>query len=258
MLSDGIFAVAMTLLVLDLRVPVLPPDVTSAALFNALLQLWPKFGALLSASFFLVQNWYIHRRVFHSISKVNYRVSYLNIILLMINCVLPFTTSLVSEHPTVRIAAAVYISNMIMTPLAIYSMLLEARKGGWLKADLSPDFMKWFRKRHAFIVGAYLVAFPIAYVSAEVSVFWICVIKCSRPCRRSYVNGKSTEAEARRWRTQTRTGLKRRRAGMDSFEAGQPRRWSLSRRKRRKDLRGTARRRKSAAYPRPANSQGGE
>jgi len=172
-LSDGIFAVAMTLLVLDLKVPDLPHDASSAALFNALLQLWPKFGAFVISFLFLARNWYIHRLIFHSVAKVDYRFSYLNIILLMINCVLPFTTALVSEYPHARVAAAAYIGNMILTPVVIYSMLFEARKGGLLKEDLSPQFMSWFRKRHAFIIGVYLVAFPIAYVSAEISVFWI-------------------------------------------------------------------------------------
>lgn len=172
-LSDGIFAVAMTLLVLDLKVPDLPHDASSIALFSALLQLWPKFGAFVISFLFLARNWYIHRLVFHSVAKVDYRLSYLNIILLMINCVLPFTTALVSEYPRARVAAAVYVGNMILTPIVIYFMLFEARKGGLLKADLSPQFLTWFRRRHAFIIAVYLVAFPIAYVSAEISVLWI-------------------------------------------------------------------------------------
>jgi uncharacterized membrane protein len=172
-LSDGIFAVAMTLLVLDLKVPDLPHDASSLALLNALLKLWPKFGAFIISFLFLARNWYIHRLILHSVSKVDYRFSYLNILLLMINCVLPFTTALVSEYPHAGVAAAAYIGNMLLTPVVIYGMLMEAQKGGLLKADLSPQFISWFRKRHGVIVAVYLAAFPIIYFSPELSVFWV-------------------------------------------------------------------------------------
>lgn len=173
MLSDGIFAVAMTILVLDLKVPSLPSGATSADLLPALLQLWPKFGAFIISFLFLARNWHIHRLVFHAINKVDYRFSYLNFVLLMINCLLPFTTSLVSEYPHSGVAAAAYIGNMILTPFVIFAMLHEANKGRLLKKDLTPEFVSWFRKRHALIVSVYALAFPIAYFSAELSILWI-------------------------------------------------------------------------------------
>jgi uncharacterized membrane protein len=172
-LSDGIFAVAMTILVLDLKVPSLPHGATSIDLLGPFLELWPKVGAFIISFLFLARNWYIHRLVFHSIGKVDYRFSYLNILLLMINCFLPFTTSLVSEYPHASIAAAAYIGNMILTPFVIFAMLHHAIAFGLVKRDINPEVLRWFRKRHMMIIGVYLVAFPVAYFSAEFSVFWI-------------------------------------------------------------------------------------
>lgn len=172
-LSDGIFAVAMTILVLDLKVPSLPHGATSIDLLGPFMELWPKVGAFIISFLFLARNWYIHRLLFHSIERVDYRFSYLNILLLMINCFLPFTTSLASEYPHVSIAAAAYIGNMILTPFVIFAMLHHAIAFGLMKRDIDPEILKWFRKRHMLIIAIYTIAFPIAYFSAEGSVFWI-------------------------------------------------------------------------------------
>ena len=70
-LSDGIFAVAMTLLVLDIKVPALPHTATSMELFAALVPLWPKVGAFIISFFFLAKTWDVHRLVVHSLERVD-------------------------------------------------------------------------------------------------------------------------------------------------------------------------------------------
>ena len=173
-LSDAIFAVAMTILVLDLKVPTLPHDATSLHLWAALVMLWPKVGAFIISFLFLAKTWDVHRLVFHAVDRVNYTFSVLNLLLLMSCCLLPFSTSLVSEHSHLTIAAWVYIANMISLPTLNYLLWVYATRGQRLaRSDVSPAVVEWFNNNHRVVIAVYSVAFPSAYFSSALSVLWI-------------------------------------------------------------------------------------
>ena len=173
-LSDAIFAVAMTILVLDLKVPTLPHDATSHHLWAALLTLWPKVGAFIISFLFLAKTWDVHRMIFHAVDRVNYTFSILNLMLLMACCFLPFSTSLVAEHPHLTIAAWIYIANMISLPILNYLLWEYATRGRKLaRPDVSPAVIEWFNNNHRVVIAVYSVAFPIAYFSSALSVLWI-------------------------------------------------------------------------------------
>jgi uncharacterized membrane protein len=173
-LSDAIFAVAMTILVLDLKVPSLPPEATSQHLWLALVTLWPKIGAFIISFLFLAKTWDVHRLIFHAVDRVNYTFSVLNLMLLMSACLLPFTTSLISEHSHLTIAAWVYIANMISLPILNYLLWKYATRARRLaRSDISPAVIEWFNNNHRVVIAVYSVAFPIAYFSSALSVLWI-------------------------------------------------------------------------------------
>jgi uncharacterized membrane protein len=127
-LSDGIFAVAMTILVLDLRLPQLPHDVTSLQMFSALFALWPKVGAFIISFLFLAKTWDVQRLVIHAVERVDYPFVVMNVLLLLVCCFLPFSTSLVAEYPHVSFAAVVYLANMIALPCFNYAMWFHATR----------------------------------------------------------------------------------------------------------------------------------
>ena len=173
-LSDAIFAVAMTILVLDLKVPSLPPEATSHHLWATLVPLWPKIGAFIISFLFLAKTWDVHRLIFHAVDRVNYSFSVLNLMLLMACCLLPFSTSLVSEHSHLTIAAWIYIANMISLPTLNYLLWEYATRGRRLaRTDVSPAVIEWFNNNHRVVIAVYSVAFPIAYFSSALGVLWI-------------------------------------------------------------------------------------
>ena len=174
-LSDGIFAVAMTILVLDIKLPPdLPSQLTSAELFFALFNLWPKVGAFIVSFFFLAKTWDVQRLVIHSLERVDYTFSIENLFLLLFACGLPFSTSLIAAHPHVSIAAAIYLGNMIALPMLNYAMWYHATRGCRLVSkDINPAVVEWFGRNHQLVIAVYAVAFPIAYFSSELSVLWI-------------------------------------------------------------------------------------
>jgi len=120
--SDGVFAVAITLLVLDLRLPELAAD-TSSDVLAALLGMWPKI--LIFGFTFLVVGmcWLEHHRKFSLLHQIDDRLLWLNLIYLMVLCLVPFGTNVFSEHHN-HFAFAFY--TLIMTFLMLVSTLMSA------------------------------------------------------------------------------------------------------------------------------------
>ena len=177
-LSDSIFAVAMTLLVLDIKLPALPDEITSAHLLAAIFDLWPKMGAFVISFFFLAKTWDVHRLIFHSLERVDYTIFVENLLLLLFACGLPFSSSLIAAHPHASIAAAIYLGNMIALPCLNYAMWDHATRGHRLvRKDFSPTVVEWFNRNHRLVIAVYLVAFPIAYFNSALSVLWIFVFQ---------------------------------------------------------------------------------
>src|SRR5438093_12752659 len=91
--SDGVFAIAATLLVLELRVP---PDTTD--LVGALLRLWPAYAAYLVSFLTIGIIWVNHHTLLEHCKRVDRRFLYLNLMLLIAVGIVPFPTSLVDQY----------------------------------------------------------------------------------------------------------------------------------------------------------------
>src|SRR6476469_4747271 len=116
-LTDGIFAVAMTLLVLDIGVPQISS--TSAVsigtvLLTRLLDLWPKIFSFGISFIILAIYWMAHHRQFYYIKHIDRVLIWINITFLMAICLLPFSTSLLGEYRDQQISIFVYGGNSIM------------------------------------------------------------------------------------------------------------------------------------------------
>lgn len=117
--SDAVMAIAITLLVIDLRVP---EAASVVGLGKALLELWPNIlGYLLS--FFVIGNyWLSHHRLFHPIRRYDNRLRWLSLAFLFFVALLPFSTRLIGFYPMTRTAVAVYSLNVL--PLGFLSHAL--------------------------------------------------------------------------------------------------------------------------------------
>ena len=114
--SDGVLAIAATLLVLDLRVPV--RDTLHTSLGTALSQQWPFYAAYLTSFLVIGIIWVNHHAVFELIGVVDRITLFLNLLLLMSVVAIPFTTALLSEYLTAgagdaSTAALVYSAVML-------------------------------------------------------------------------------------------------------------------------------------------------
>lgn len=121
--SDAVMAIAITLLVIDLR---LPENVQEAGLARALLRLWPSYlGYLLS--FIVIGNyWLSHRRLFRPIRRYDDRLGWLSLMFLFFIALLPFSTRLIGLFPMSRTAFAVYSLNVLPLGFLSYALTRHA------------------------------------------------------------------------------------------------------------------------------------
>src|SRR5579875_2125540 len=110
--SDAIFAIAITLLVLEIRVPDINRHIaTDEMLLKALDELMPKFIGFLLSFFFVGLYWTIHHRMFGYVINYNRKLLTLNLIFLLAVVLMPFSTGFYSE----------YILRLLKVPMIIYS-----------------------------------------------------------------------------------------------------------------------------------------
>ena len=109
--SDGVFAIAITLLVLELKVPHLAGDAEPGALAAALLKQWPSYLAFVTSFFTILIMWANHHAIFNLVHKTDAEFLFANGFLLLLVTVVPFPTALLAEYlikPGAPVAAAVY------------------------------------------------------------------------------------------------------------------------------------------------------
>ena len=122
-LTDGIYAVAMTLLVIDLKLPDRELIHSTSDLINAVVQLAPRFLAWLISFLVLALFWYSHHRSFGYVRRATGRLMALNLVQLAFVSLMPFCSALIGEHVRSLFSQIVYSTNMVV--LAVFSLLVS-------------------------------------------------------------------------------------------------------------------------------------
>jgi uncharacterized membrane protein len=172
--SDGVFAIGMTLLALDLKVPTLPLDSGRWALASALEHEWPAYLAFVTSFFTVLIMWVNHHAMFKVMHRVNARVLFANGFLLMLTTVVPFTTALVAEYlqsAQAPVACAVYTGTFVLISLSYnwlwHTMIVDR---SLMRSGVSEDAIGKLTRNYMLGVPAYLVATAMAFVDVRVSV----------------------------------------------------------------------------------------
>lgn len=133
-LTDGIFAFAMTLLVLTLT---LPDDTqTGMSLSQLLLAQWPKFFNYALSFLLLAAFWIVHHRQFHFIRRTNRGHLWINIGILMFVALVPFTTDVVGDYSHQTLAEIIFSANLLILGLLF---LLNWWYACWHRRLVVPD-----------------------------------------------------------------------------------------------------------------------
>jgi uncharacterized membrane protein len=120
--SDGVFAFAITLLILDIK---LPAHTLKANLGSILISLWPNYMAFLISFFVIGLYWSVHVRLFREITRYDQNLIWLNLLHLLFIVIIPFSTSIISLYLTqlsvIAYAASIACAGYIHTLLRIYA-----------------------------------------------------------------------------------------------------------------------------------------
>ena len=163
-LSDGVFAVAMTLMVLDLRVPATEAVHSEHDLWRALVALFPRLLMYLMSFVTLGIFWVGQQTQLNHLSRSSRSLSWMHIAFLCAVTLMPFSTMLLAEFPRYRLALVVYWINILLLGMVLYLSWVCAMGEGLVKHDIPPEVPVAIKRRIIiaqllYAVGALLCAF---------------------------------------------------------------------------------------------------
>jgi uncharacterized membrane protein len=159
-LSDGVFAFAMTVLVLDLHPPAVQSIHSEGQLGQALLALIPRLVPFLMSFMTLGIFWVGQQTQHDALSHTDRPYTWFHIAFLMAVCLLPFSTSLLAELIAFRTALLVYWANLFLLGLLLLASWYRAKWFGLVRKDARADIDKAFVRR--IVVAQALYGFGAA------------------------------------------------------------------------------------------------
>jgi len=172
--SDGVFAIAITLLVLGIKVPRAYDLGTSGSLGLALIHLWPSYLAFVTSFASILAMWVSHHGIFSLLQRCDHAFLYWNGLLLLFVTFMPFPTALLAEylpHSEAKVAAGLFASTFFAITLAFKGLWHHASKDGRLlvrSADSAE--VKKIAKQYRWGPLLYLMALAVSFLSAGLSV----------------------------------------------------------------------------------------
>ena len=171
-LTDGIFAIAMTLLVLTLGLPEVEKGLTERGLHHLLIEQSDKFFNYGLSFILLAIFWVIHHQQFHFIKRTDRKHLWINIFTLMFIALIPFSTSLVGDYPRDWIAEFFFGFNMFMVGTLLNLNWTYATKGHRLvEASLDRRRIAVGKKRGAVTPLVSLLAMGLSLLHPQLSSY---------------------------------------------------------------------------------------
>ncbi len=174
--SDGVMAIIMTIMVLELQLPELNEIQDAKDFKHHLIELLPHFGAYIFSFIMIGILWTNHHNLFHLLEKTDNYLLGQNLFLLFWMSLIPFVTGLIGANPTLPASTALYGFIMLMTSLTLTFMRAYTLKNELLHTDddgksnqkIEKVFLK--NKAHSNIgSAAYLFSIPMAFVNVYIS-----------------------------------------------------------------------------------------
>jgi uncharacterized membrane protein len=174
--SDAVFAIAITLLVIEIKVPEIhEKPIKEAILLHKLAELIPKFVGFIISFLLIGQYWIVHHRMFSFVINYTDRLIWLNILFLFAIALMPFSTGFYSEYVLRGVVSPVifYTANIALLGFANFLMwryISDPKRK--LTENLTPALSKYFSLR-ALTVPIIFVIFSFTYLYAPTVAFFI-------------------------------------------------------------------------------------
>ncbi|MBE2269500.1 MAG: DUF1211 domain-containing protein [Anaerolinea sp.] len=169
-LADGVFAIVMTLLVFDIRVPV-QEAVDAVGLGPALLTLTPNLISYVISFVILGVFWVGHHNQFFYIRRSDRTLLWINMLFLLFVALVPFSAGLLSRYGSDPVSVIVYNLNLIATGAVLYLHWTYAvRDGHLLGRELDPKVDQLVRRRILTPPTFYLIAIVVSLFNVQIAI----------------------------------------------------------------------------------------
>jgi uncharacterized membrane protein len=168
--SDGVFSIAITLLVLEISVP----DGAGDDLLGAVVDQWPSYLAYLVSFATIGVTWLRHTAITHYLHGTDMVLIRLNLLLLLLVAFLPFPTRLVAEHirdrEAERVAATILGINLLLVTVVVSTMWRYARKRRLVRPDAGDMEVELLTKRLTPSLAGYAVVILVGLALPALAV----------------------------------------------------------------------------------------
>jgi uncharacterized membrane protein len=168
--SDGVFAIAATLLVLELKIP----RVEAGELLGALLEQWPSYATYAVSFLTIGIIWVNHHTIMDRVRRVDRPLLFINLVFLMLLAAIPFPTALLADYLNEghddRLAAAIYGGTMWAMGLAICAIWAYVVRGDLLHEGVDRDLARSSLRIFALGIPAYPLGVVISALNAELGL----------------------------------------------------------------------------------------
>lgn len=169
--SDAVFAIAITLLALEIRLPVEAAELSDQQLFRSLVSIWPKYLSFI-ISFLVIGNfWIAHHRRYRSITRYNTRLLLLNLLVLMSIAFIPFPTAVLSENG--NRTATIFYSLSIATTGLLSALLwwYVSQENHLLEDNFDTDLARRNLISILTVPAVFLLSIGLAYINPDLAKF---------------------------------------------------------------------------------------
>jgi len=171
-LTDGIFAVAMTLLVLDIKPPVHLRFETSEALVDHLSVLEHSFVMYAISFVVLAMFWLGHHLQFHFVRHVDRQLLWINLLFLLLAVVVPFSTNLVGDHGHLQLPVVLYAVNLLVLTLLLFLQLRHlAARPHLIAPDLTPEAIAHLHRQLLLFGVVPVVSIAASFYSPRLGMY---------------------------------------------------------------------------------------
>lgn len=164
-LTDGIFAFAMTLLVLGVEIPEPSPQYVTADAVSAILQdIYPDFTHYLVAFIMLASFWLLHHRCYDRLKNLDMRMLWMNIGTLVFVALIPFSTDLADEFVEVPLAGLIFAVNILIVGTMLFLQWKYAVGSKLLSESITPAQIAMVDRKMMIMPLLSIVAIALAFM----------------------------------------------------------------------------------------------
>lgn len=169
-LTDGVIAIAITLLVLDIAVPMIPDGMVDDELPGALWDLRTEvFGFVLSFAV-IGYYWLLHRLVFSHLRRGDLRLTVINLFFLLMIVFIPFVAALFSDYAPNGLAVASYAFVLALAGLSQVALFIYPKQKGHFHPSVSLDRISLTTQKVAVAPLVFILTIPIAFLNGWVAI----------------------------------------------------------------------------------------